>query len=408
MFPQTPLNVSNGSQKSETVASLPNVPTKTGTTVLRESPCPQGSKSRQGTLPSSGIKKAAAPLPASPPPGNSSKTQGFLRATRGHRTSCSSSKPELVPVVKKSDEIPGYENMTYQSKMDIRLYNRVPDIIPPIQDRNKKDKTSAAASGIGNNHNGSNSVMSSVAKELETPDLIQSFANNMSDSVSQTAKSARLPDDLGAVAFPDLHSTNGTFAQTKISASPIAPGEAFGSANFDTSTMEEQENVVSSACNSLLMSEHHHLSEKEKEYKEHKLKVRHKNREERKHKHKGKCKDIWRSELIGPGLKMKFWRVKGGSNSRCSSPQSVPSGGLKIKLTKEVTGNFNNSNAGPPGYSSEVPSSSRKPDRSIPQSSELVPPAKIARLNTSSGEKGRNRIILIDCRTRNAVDHRRT
>jgi hypothetical protein len=63
------------------------------------------------------------------------------------------------------------------------------DIIPPIQDRNNKDERRLAASVTGSNPN-SNSVMLSVSKEFETPDRIQSFATKISESVSQTAKSA--------------------------------------------------------------------------------------------------------------------------------------------------------------------------------------------------------------------------
>ncbi|PNF27182.1 hypothetical protein B7P43_G07853 [Cryptotermes secundus] len=468
MLSQTPSNVSNGSQKSGTVASLPNVPEKTGTAVLRESPYPRSSKSRQRTPPTSGNKKTPASLPeiqttsvssfGSPPPptpttpGNASKTQGSLRATRRHRTSSSSSEPELVPVVKKLDEIAGYENIIRDSKMGIKLPNRVPDIIPPIRDRNKKDETNVATSATGNNHS-SSSVMSSVAKELKTPDLIRPFATKVSDSVSQTAKSASIPDDLGAVAFPDSDSTNGTFVRTQIPAPPIVPEEALGSADIqsvgiiDISTMEEQiqplENVVSSACSSILMSEHHHKSEKKKkkkEHKEHKHKERDKNREERRHRHKHKDKDKDRHKgekaessapikitipkdkinlsstlepVAGTGLKIKIQkdRLKGGSDSTGSSPQSVPSGGLKIKISKEVIGNFNNSHTGPPGCSNEAPSSSRKRDRSIPQSSESVPPpgppAKIMRPNTSSGEERRGGNSFSNYGRHNGVEHHR-
>jgi hypothetical protein len=53
---------------------------------------------------------------------------------------------------------------------------RVSDLILPIQDRSNKDETCVAAFVTGNNHNNSNSVMSSVSKEFETPDHIRSFA----------------------------------------------------------------------------------------------------------------------------------------------------------------------------------------------------------------------------------------
>jgi hypothetical protein len=82
------------------------------------------------------------------------------------------------------------------------------------------------------------------------------------------------------MALPNSDSTNGTFIRIQIPAPPIAPEEALGSANIknvgiiDISTMEKQiqplENVVSSACSSLLMSKHHCKSEKEKRKKKHK------------------------------------------------------------------------------------------------------------------------------------------
>ena len=61
-----------------------------------------------------------------------SRLQGLLRSRKRHRTSSSGSQPELVPVVKKLDEIAGYENIIRDSKMGIKLPNRFPDIIPPI------------------------------------------------------------------------------------------------------------------------------------------------------------------------------------------------------------------------------------------------------------------------------------
>jgi hypothetical protein len=349
------------------------------------------------------------------------------------------------------DEIAGYENIIRDSKMGIKLPNRVPDIIPPIRDRSKKDETSAAVSVIGSSQNSINSVMSSVSKELKTPDLIRPFATQMSDALSQSAKSTSFPD-LGAVAFPDSDSTNGTFVQTQIPPHPIASEETLGSANIqsvgiiDISTMEEQiqplESVLSSACSSLPTSEHHHKSEKKKkkkEHKEHKHKDKDKNREERKHrhKHKDKDKDRHRGEkaegsapikitipkdklnlsstldpVAGTGLKIKIQkdRLK-GTDSTDSSPQSAPSGGLKIKISKEVISNFNSSNTGLPASSNEAPSSSRKRDRSSPRSSELVPPpgppAKLARLNTSSGEQRWSGNNCSNYGKQNGVEHHR-
>jgi hypothetical protein len=34
-------------------------------------------------------------------------------------------------------------------------------------------------------------------------------------------------------------------------------------------------------------------------------------------------KEVWRSQLIGPGIKMKFWKVKGDRDSRGRSPPSA-------------------------------------------------------------------------------------
>lgn len=466
VLPHTSLKVSSGSQKGGNIASVPITPDKAGTTVLRESPHPRSSKSRQRTPPSSGSKKTPVPLSdipstplspfGSPPPptpatpGSASKLQGSLKATSRHRTSSSSSEPELVPVVKKLDEIAGYENIIRDSKMGIKLPNRVPDIIPPIRDRSKKDEVNVGASAIGSSHN-SNSMMSSVAKELKTPDLIRPFAAQMSEALSQTAKSVGFPDDLGAVAFPDSDSTNDSFVQNKIPASLIASEEALSSANIQTvgiidiSTMEEQiqplENV-SSASGSLSISEHHHKSEKKKrkrEHKEHKHKDKDKNREEKKHKHKHRDKDKDRHKgdkaegsapikitipkdkinlsstlepMAGTGLKLKIQkdRLK-GTDSTDSSPQSAPSRGLKIKISKEVIGNFSNSNAGPPALNVEVPSSSRKRDRSSPRSSELVsppgPPTKLVRLNISSGEQRRSGNSCSNYGKQNGVEHHR-
>jgi cyclin T len=378
-----------------------------------------------------------------------SRLQGLLRSTKCHRTSSSGFELELVPVVKKLDEIAGYENIICDSKMGIKLLNRVPDIIPPIRDRNKKDGTNIAVSVIGNSHNDSNSVMSSVAKELKTPDLIQPFATQMSHALSQQAKSVCFPDDLGAVAFPDSE-PSGTFVQSRIPAPAVTSEEALSSANIqsvgiiDVSTMEEQveplDNIVSSACSSLPVSEHHKSEEKKKkkDHKEHKHKDKDRNREERKHKHKHKDKDKDRHKgekveisiplkitirkdkislglslepVAGTGLKFKIQkgRLKGGPYSTDSSPQSAPSRGLKIKISKEVISNFSNSMTGPSGFSSETPSSSRKRVRSSPQSSELVtppgPPAKASRFSTSSGEQRRSGNTCSINGKQNGVEH---
>ncbi|XP_021916696.1 cyclin-T isoform X3 [Zootermopsis nevadensis] len=468
MLLQTSLKVFSGSQKGGTVASLPITPDKAGTTALRELSHPRSSKSRQRTPPSSGSKKIPAPLPeipstplspfGSPPtptpttPGSASKLQGSLKATKRHRTSSSSSEPELVPVVKKLDEIAGYENIIRDSKMGIRLPNRVPDIIPPIRDRSKKDETVVAASAIGSSHNSNNSVMSSVGKELKTPDLIRPFATQMSDALSQTARSAGFPDDLGAVAFPDSDSTNDSFVRSKIPPPPIASEEALSSANIQTvgiidiSTMEEHiqplENVVPTACSSLSMPEHHHKSEKKKrkkEHKEHKHKDKDKNREEKKHKHKHRDKDKDRHKrekaegsapikitipkdkinlssplepVAGTGLKLKLKNYMFKSTiSTDSSPQPALGKNIKIKIGDEVISNFSNSNMGPPALSTEAPSSSRKRDYSSPRSSELVsppgPPAKSSRLNTSSGDQRRSGNNCSNYGKQNGVEHHR-
>jgi cyclin T len=350
------------------------------------------------------------------------------------------------------DEIAGYENIIRDSKMGIKLPNRVPDIIPPIRDRSKKEDTTVAASAIGSSHNSSNSVVCSVAKELKTPDLIRPFATQMSDALSHTAKSASFPDDLGAVAFPDSDSTNDSFVRSKIPPPPIASEEALSSANIQTvgiidiSTMEEQvqplENVVSTACSSLSIPEHHHKSEKKKrkkEHKEHKHKDKDKNREEKKHKHKHRDKDKDRHKkdkaegsapikitipkdkinlssplepVAGTGLKLKLKNYMFKSTVHTDSTQQPAlSKNIKIKIGDEVVSNFSNSSVGPPALSTEAPSSSRKRDHSSPRSSELVtppgPPAKSARLNTSSGEQRRSGNNCSNYGKQNGVEHHR-
>jgi len=213
--------------------------------------------------------------------------------------------------------IAGYENIIHDSKMGIKLPNRVPDIIPPIRDRNKKDGTNVTVS----------------------------------------------------------------------------------------------------------VSEDHHKSEKKKrkkEHKEHKRKDNYRNQEERKHKHKHKDKDkdghkgekakssapikitIPKDNVslgstlepvagTGPTIKIQRHRPIICTDTAVIYTYSGPSGELKIKISKEVIINFNNSMTGPSGSNSETPSSSRKRDHSSPQSSELVPPlgppAKAARFSTSSGEQ---------------------
>ena len=379
------------------VKAKPNAvtPEKAGSSVPKES---RNKSTRQKTPPSSTSKKTPStpvsetpttPVSSfgSPPlPGSASK----LRSTNRHRTSSSSSEPELVPVVKKLDEIRGYENIIRDSRIGIKIPNRVPDIILPIRDRNSNKKEEvpsqappAASSGRSNN-------VGAVSQELKLPDLIGPIATMRSSNT----KPPSLPDDLGAVAFPESDSATRT----------VVPEEG----NIvDVSAVEESNSNV----------EHHHKSEKKKKKKEHKHKDKDKSREERKHRHKHKDKDRHKSEkteaapikitipkdkivnsILEPvKLKIMKDRLK-DSDSTGSSPQSAPSGGLKIKISKDVISNFGSNSAAP----AEAPSSSRKRDRTSPPPP--GPPSKSARLNTSAGDHKRN---VNNYGKQNGVEHHR-
>ncbi|KAJ9579650.1 hypothetical protein L9F63_004729, partial [Diploptera punctata] len=149
-------------EKSEPVKQEPPPPTIKLETEVSPVKVPSTQKSSIGT------------------PDKQESSAAKLRSTNRHRTSSSSSEPELVPVVKK-----------------------VPDIIPPIRDRAKKEEPLSQAPSTSNSRGNDNT--GSVTKELKLPDLIGPIAAMRSTNM----KPASLPDDLGAVAFPESDSTNG-------------------------------------------------------------------------------------------------------------------------------------------------------------------------------------------------------
>lgn len=279
-------------------------------------------------LPTSTIPTAISPF-ASPPP------KPTPEQLRRHRSSSSGSEPELRPVVKKLDQISGFENIIRDSKMGIKLH-KVPDIIQPICDRSSEHSET------------------SISKELKPPELIKPFNATNDIPLSQ-------PLVNGIETNPTLISSilKEELVPPNINHLPVM--EATKSPEYAHLTVPPVKTEPPTIAQPPIQpepqekhkTEHHHKSEKKKKKDKHKHKDKDKSKDEKKKKHKDKDKEkhkikpektdegevplkitIAMDKIQPPpessGLKVKI------SKDRLKTDSIENTGSLKIKISKDT------------------------------------------------------------------------
>lgn len=241
-------------------------------------------------------------------------TPGSLRR---HRNSSSSSEPELRPVVKKLDQISGFENIIRDSKMGIKL-PKVPDIIQPICDRSSEKPAET-----------------SISKELKPPDIIKPFNSTADVPLSQPlvngieTNPTLISNLLKEVAPPAI--THLPVIETKKSPEKSLPPQIHTSeAQVVNSTTVTTSNVDTTIEKH--KSEHHHKSEKKKKKDKHKHKDKDKSKDEKKKKHKDKDKEKHKNKVNRPPeetpIKLTIQKEK-------IQPITPEPTGLKVKISKD-------------------------------------------------------------------------
>ncbi|GJQ81412.1 putative domain present in cyclins, TFIIB and Retinoblastoma [Trypoxylus dichotomus] len=291
-----------------------------------------------------------------------------------NRTLSSSSEPELRPVMKKIDQVEGFENLLRDPSIGIKVNHHVPDIITPIADT-KSEKI--------------NNQLKEISKEMKAPDLIPPFTNPLStQSSSQTIVNGI---ETNATLISNLLKESHAVSHLPTITSPV-----------DKVEVKEQPKE----------KDHHHKERKKKNKEKHKHKDKDRSKEdkERKKKHKDKDREKHKDKskekekqaeavppaaqpikitiskdkiqppdpaIISAGLKIKI--PKDRLKPDTISNESTPTAPLKIKISKEVINN----------YSGE--SKKRERDKTSPRDG--GPPAKMSKSshNRSSDTKPNGR-----------------
>lgn len=172
-------------------------------------------------------------------------TSNILDSSKRSRT-VSGSEPELRPVMKKIDQVEGFETLMRDSSIGIKNLHQVPDIITPITDI-KVEKV----------------AQSSYSKEMKPPDLIPPFS------------SASLPQTL-----VNGIETNPTLISNLLKEAPSVPHlPAVAATNTQSQETKDKEKA------------HHHKEHKKKNKEKHKHKDKDRSKEEKEKKKKHKDKD---------------------------------------------------------------------------------------------------------------------
>ncbi|KAF5297905.1 hypothetical protein FQA39_LY11890 [Lamprigera yunnana] len=265
-----------------------------------------------------------------------------------NRTSSTNSEPELRPVMKKIDQIQGFENIMRDTSIGIKLH-QVPDIITPIPD-GKQDKVN---------------IQGSIAKELKPPDLIPPFNSSA-------------PIMNGIETNPSLISS----LLKEAPSVPHLPTVVAANTTIVTESSKEKEHHTHKKNK----KEKHKHKDREKSRDDKEKKRKHKDKDKDKHKHKHEKQQseadtasaqhikitIPKDKIQAPdnvgGLKIKIPKDKIKTDKINESSSSVV-GGLKIKIPKDVISSFSNESNG----------KKRERDRTSPSNG--APPIKISKSN---------------------------
>ncbi|KAK5648943.1 hypothetical protein RI129_003835 [Pyrocoelia pectoralis] len=270
-----------------------------------------------------------------------------------HRTSSTNSEPELRPVMKKIDQVQGFENIMRDSSIGLKLH-QVPDIITPIPE-GKQEKMN---------------IQGSIAKELKPPDLIPPFSSNASIMN-------------GIETNPSLISS----LLKETPPVPHLPSVIAANAVLPEPTKEKEHH------------REHKKSKKEKHKHKDKDKDRNRDEKEKKKKHKDKDKEkskhkhekhqpesetnsaqpikitIPKDKIHPPenappnfNLKIKIPKDRIKTDTINESTAASVGGSLKIKISKDVISSFSNND-----------NNSRKRGRDSPSNG--APPSKISKSN---------------------------
>lgn len=250
------------------------------------------------------------------------------------RTSSTNSEPELRPVMKKIDEMQGFENIMRDSSIGLKAHGKAPEVVAPVVTENLVTKdfkppdfklfNSNTNASIINGTETDPTIISSLLKETPTISTHLSRTSSTSSSISNT---------------PGITIKVESEAKKK-----------------DSSHKEHKKNK----------KEKHKHKDKEKSREEKEKKKKHKEKDREKHKHKHSKQEtgndvptqpikltIPRDKIqfpndvpssVKPELKLKIPRDKIKIENISEPPLNPPAtnSGLKIKIPRDAYTNVNN------------------------------------------------------------------
>ncbi|KAJ8925425.1 hypothetical protein NQ315_009257 [Exocentrus adspersus] len=292
-----------------------------------------------------------------------------------NRNYSSSSEPELRPVMKKIDQVQGFENVVRDNTIGMDKFQQMPDMLTPLSD---------------------------VKKE---PHEVSSVDSYSSDMMPPEGIPPLIPTNSSIPSIVNGLETNPTLISHLLKETPSVPHLPVVAA--------ASESIVQQQCHAESKEkEHHHHKSKKKNKEKHKHKDKDKNKDEKekkkkhkdkdreKHKHKDKqvlqpipaepIKIKIQKDKIQPlpesstqasntGLKIKIPKDKIKTESISELSQPPPSGGLKIKIPKEKI-----------NYSTPVDSTSKKRERDRSSPTEASPAKVLKTTHKDPKQNGRH------------------